>query len=73
MPITVWNPPAQSAEPPPSKAEELGRKRFKADGDGNSLLSNVELAAGAVSFILRDSDLKKWGALPVEETLALSL
>ena len=73
MPITVWNPPAQSAEPPPSKAKELGRKRFKADGDGGSLLSNVELTAGAASSILRDSDLKRLGALPVEETLALSL
>ena len=73
MPITVWSPPAQSAKPPPSRAEELGRKRFKADGDGNSLLSNAELAAGAVSSILRDFDLKRSGALPVEETLALSL
>ena len=59
MPITVWSPPAQSAEPSPSKAEELGRKRFKADGEGDSLLSNFELAAGAVSSILRDSDLKR--------------
>ena len=74
MPITVWSPPAQSAEPPPSRAEELGRKRFDdADGDGDSLLSNAELAAGSVSSILRDSDLKRSGALPVEETLALSL
>ena len=72
MPITVWSPPAQSAEPPPSKAEELGRKRFEADGDEDSLLSNVELAASAVSSILRDFDLKRSGALPVEETLALS-
>ena len=73
MPITVWSPPAQSAKPSPSKAEESRRKRFKADGDGDSLLSNVELAAGAVSSILKDSDLKRSGALPVEETLALSL
>ena len=73
MPITVWSPPAQSVEPPPSRAEELGRKRFEADGDGDSLLSNAELAAGTVSSILRDSDLKRSSALPVEETLALSL
>ena len=53
MPITVWSPPAQSAKPSPSKAEELGRKRFEADGDADSLLSNVELAAGTVSSILR--------------------
>ena len=36
MLITVWSPPAQSAEPSPSRAEELGRKRFEADGDGDS-------------------------------------
>ena len=53
--------------------EELGRKRFEADGDGDSLLFNAELVAGAVSSILRDSDLKRLGALPVEEALALSL
>ena len=52
--------------------EELGRKRFEADRDGDSLLSNAELAAGAVSSILRDYDLKRSIALPVEETLALS-
>ena len=73
LPITVWNPPAQSVEPPSSRAEELKRKGFEADGDGNSFLLNVELAAGAVSSILKDSDLKRSGALPVEEALALSL
>ena len=51
----------------------MGRKRFEVDGDGDSLLSNAELAAGMVSSILRDSDLKRSGTLPVEETLALSL
>ena len=73
MAITVWSPPAQSAEPPLSRAEELGRKRPETDGDGDSLLFNAELVAGAVSSILRDSDLKRSGALPVEEALALSL
>ena len=73
MPITVWSPPTQSTEPPHSRVEELGRKRPEADGDGDSLLFNAELAAGAVSSILRDSDLKRSGALPVEEALALSL
>ena len=73
MPISVWSPPTQSAKPPPSIAKDLGRKRLEADGDGNSLLSNAELAAGAISSILRDSDLKRSGALPIEETLALSL
>ena len=73
MPITVWSPPTQSAEPPPSRAKELGRKRPEVDGDGGSLLFNVELAAGAISSVLRDSDLKRSGALPVEEALTLSL
>ena len=73
MPITVWSPPAQSVEPPPSRAEELGRKHPKADGDGDSLLFNAELDACAISSVLRDSDLKRSGALPVEEALTLSL
>ena len=73
MPITVWSPPMQSTEPPPSRVEELGKKHLEADGDGDSLLFDAELAAGAVSSILRDSDLKRSGALLVEEALALSL
>ena len=73
MPILVWNPPAQSAKPPPSIPEYLGRERLGADGDEDSLLSNAELAAGAISSVLRDSDLKRSDALPVEEALALSL
>ena len=73
MPILVWSPPTQSVEPPPSIAKDLGRKRLEADEDKDSLLSNAELAAGAISSILRDSDLKRSGALPVEEALALSL
>ena len=73
MPITVWNHPAQSVKPPSSRAEELKRKGLETEGDGDSLLLNAELAVGAVSCILKDSDLKKSSALPVEEALALSL
>ena len=73
MPITVWNPPTQSVRPPSLREEELKRKGSETDRDGNSLLLNAELAAGAVSSILKDSDLKRSGALPVEEVLALSL
>ena len=73
MPITVWNPPTQSVKPPSSRAEELKRKGSETDGDGDSLLLNAELAAGAVSSILKYSDLKRSGALPIEEALALSL
>ena len=73
MPILVWIPSTQSAETPPSIEEDLGRKRPEADKDGDFLLSNAELAAGAISSILRDYDLKRSGALLVEEALALSL
>ena len=73
MPITIWNPLALSVKPPSSRVEELKRKGSDTEGDGDSLLLNVELAAGAVSSILKDSDLKRSGALLVEEALALSL
>ena len=73
MPITVWNPPAQSVRPPSSRVEELKRKHSETCGDGDSLLLNVELAAGAVSSILKDFDLKRSSALLVDEALALSL
>ena len=75
MPITVWNPPAKSARSPSRRAEELRRKdpESKIGGDGESFLLNSELMAGAISSILKDSDLKRSSALPVDEALALSL
>ena len=73
MPITVWNLPAKSVRPPSSKAEKLKRKDFETGGDGDSLLLDAELAAGVVSSILKDSDLKRSSMLPVDEALALSL
>ena len=73
MPISVWNPQTESSEVPPSMSEDMRRERFGAYGDKDSLLSNAKLAAGAVSPILKDSDLKKIDALPVEEALTLSL
>ena len=74
MPLTVWNPPAKSVRPPSRRAEELKRKDLeKIDGDGDSLLLNAELAAGAVSSILKDFDLERSKALPIDEALALSL
>ena len=73
MPITVWNPPAQSTTPPSSRVEELRGKSPEGNRDGDSLLSNAELAAGAISSILRESDLKRSGVLPIEEALTLSL
>ena len=75
MPITVWNPPLEKVKSPPRKAAELKRKKLKAKVDENqdSLLSNAELAAGAFSSILKDSDLGRSKAMLVDEALALSL
>ena len=75
MPITVWNPPLEKVQSPPRKAVELKRKKPKAKVNENqdSLLSNAELAVGAVSSILRDSDLGRSKAMLVDEALALSL
>ena len=75
MPITVWNPPLEKVKSPPRKAVELKRKKPKAKVDENqdSLLSNAELAVGAVSSILKDSDLGRSKAMLVDEALALSL
>ena len=52
---------------------DVGNDCFGAKGGEDSLLTNEELAVGAVSFILRDSDLKKAVALCVKKALALSL
>ena len=49
------------------------RDRSEAAGNEDSLLSHAELALGAVFSILHDSDLRRVGALPVEEALALLL
>ena len=75
MSITVWNPPSKSVRSPSRRAEELKRKdsESKIGGDGDSLLLNAELVVGAVSSILKDSDLERSNALPVDEALALSL
>ena len=75
MPITVWNPPTESVKSPPHQAERLKRKTLesKVEEDGDSLLLNTELAVGAISSILKDSDLGTSKALPADEALALSL
>ena len=73
LPISVWSPMLQGAEPPPPMPDNMGRGRFGAMGDEDSRLSHVELAAGVVSSIIRNSDLKKVDALFVEEALALLL
>ena len=71
--IFVWSPSAQDAKLPPTTPEDEGRDCFGTEGDEDSLLTNSELAAGVVSSILRDSDLKRADAMSVEEALALSL
>ena len=55
--------------------EELKRKnpKSKIGEDEDSLLFNAELAAGAIAFVLKDSDLGRSKVLPVDEALALSL
>ena len=75
LPILVWSPTSQGIAPSPVMSDEVrgGRDRFEAAWSEDSLLSHVELTAGAVSSILRDSDLKKVDALSVEEALALLL
>ena len=54
-PITVWNPPTKRVRSPSRRAEEARRKdsESKIGGDGDSLLHNVELAAGAVAPLSR--------------------
>ena len=75
LPILVWSPTSWGAAPHLAMPDEVtgNRDLFEAVGDEDSLLSHAELAAGAVSSILRDSDLRKVDALPIEEALALLL
>ena len=72
--ITVWNPPSGEAESSPRGTAELKRKKLKpkADTIGDSLLSNAELAVGAVSSILKESDIGRSKELLADEALALS-
>ena len=74
MPITVWNPPSDNAKLPPRGVAEPKRKKSKpkADAIKDSLLSNAELAAGAISSIFLESDLGRSKGLSVDEALALS-
>ena len=74
MPITVWSPPSDNAKSPPRGMAEPKRKKPKpkADAIKDSLLSNAELAAGAISSILLESDLGRSKGLLVDEALTLS-
>ena len=61
MPIIVWNPSTRSVRSPSGRAEGSKRKDPGSESgeDRDSLLLNAELTAGAVSSILKDSDLKR--------------
>ena len=74
MPITIWNPPSDNAKSPPRGIAEPKRKKPKpkADAIKDSLFSNAELAAGAISSILLEFDLGRSKGLLVDEALALS-
>ena len=74
LPIAVWNAPSDTVKSPPRKVAEPKRRKPKPKVDEikDSLLSNAELAAGAVSSILNDSDIGRSKELPVDEALALS-
>ena len=53
--------------------EDEGRGFFGIEGEEDSLLANSELTSGAMSSILRDSDLRRADAMSVEDVLTLSL
>ena len=74
LPITVWNAPSDTVKSPPGKVAEPKRRKPKSKVDEikDSLLSNAELTAGAVSSILNDSDIGRSKELSVDEALALS-
>ena len=75
LPISVWSPTLQSAAPPSAMPDEVtgNRDSSEAAWGEDSLLSHAEIATRVVSSILRDSDLRKVDALPVEEALSLLL
>ena len=73
LPISVRSPSTHNAKLPPTTPEDKERDCLGIEGDEDSLLTNSELAVEVVSSILRDSDLKRAGAIFVEEALALSL
>ena len=77
LPFSVWGPLTQNTSPSPPTLGDVRDDRFGAKGGGgggeDSLLTNAELAVGAVSSILQDFDLRKVEGLRVEEALALSL
>ena len=75
LPLSIRSPTSRGDAPPPAMPDEVtgDRDRFEATWSEDSFLSYVKLAAGAISSILRDFDLRKVEALSVEQALALLL
>ena len=73
MPISVRSPLSQTVELPSGASEGERRRHFDPERDEDSLLASAELAAGAITSVLQDYDLKRANAMPFEEVLALSL
>ena len=63
IPISVWSPTSRGTAPPPIVPDEVtgNSDGSEAAGDEDSSLSHAELVAGAVSSIMRDSDLRRVG------------
>ena len=73
LPITVWKVPSKSARSPPGKSTGPSRRtKPTTTKNKDSLLSNAELALGAVSSILQESDIVRSKELPVDEALTSS-
>ena len=73
VPITVWKTSSRSTKSPPRKSAEPRRRTKPTTAENkDSLLSSAKLAAGAVSSILKDSDIVRSKELPVDEALASS-
>ena len=73
VPITIWKAPSESAKSPPGKLVGPRRRTKPTTAENkDSLLSNAKLAAGAVSSILKDSDIVRSKELPVDEALTSS-
>ena len=74
LPITVWKAPSEDAKSSPRESTKPTGRKIKTPTAGNkdSLLCNAKLAAGAISSILKDSDIARSKELPVDEVLASS-
>ena len=71
--ISVRSPSSQTAELLFGALEDEGRKHFGPERDEYLLFKSAELVVGVISSVLRDYDLKRADAMPVEEVLALLL